>query len=150
MMIEKLKNRAELSQNKKYVKVSSKMQDLIVALNKKEIPDEFISVINDDIKNLNSFFGTDKQLIKLTKKTTAKILKFVDTKLKLVSKHHYRNVGMIMGMLFGPIVTLPFDGFGYSGLGMILGMAIGIGIGTNLDTKAAKEGKQLDVENVGY
>ncbi|MFK5879248.1 MAG: hypothetical protein QM478_07095 [Flavobacteriaceae bacterium] len=150
MKIENFINKEELSHNKKYVKVSSKMQDLIVALNKKKIPDEFISVINDDIKNLNSFFGTDKQLIKLTKKTTAKILKLVDTKLKLVSKHHYRNVGMIIGMLFGPIVTLPFDGFGYSGLGMILGMAIGIGIGTNLDTKAAKEGKQLDVEHVGY
>ena len=57
-MIEKLKNRAELLQNKKYAKASSKMQDLIIALDKKEIPDEYINVINDDIKNLNSFFGT--------------------------------------------------------------------------------------------
>ena len=40
MMIEKLKNRAELLQNKKYAKASSKMQDLIIALDKKEIPDE--------------------------------------------------------------------------------------------------------------
>ena len=149
-MIENLKNRAELSQNKKYVKASSKMQELIIALNKKEIPEEFIGTINEDIKKLNSFFGTDKQVIKLLKKTTAKILKFVDTKLKLVSKHHYRSIGMVMGMLFGPIVTLPFDALGYSGLGMILGMAIGIAIGTNLDAKAAKEGKQLDVENGEY
>ena len=150
MMIENLKNRAELSQNKKYVKASSKMQELIIALNKKEIPEEFIGTINEDIKKLNSFFGTDKQVIKLLKKTTAKILKFVDTKLKLVSKHHYRSIGMVMGMLFGPIVTLPFDGLGYSGLGMILGMVVGIAIGTNLDTKAAKEGKQLDLENGEY
>lgn len=150
MTIENYKNKEELSQNKKYVKASSKMQDLIVALNKKEIPEEIISTINKDIKTLNLFVGTDKQIIKLTKKTTAKILKFVDTKLKLVSKHHYRNVGMIMGMLFGPIVTLPFDGFGYSGVGMVFGMAIGIAIGTNLDKKAAKEGKQLDVEHIGY
>jgi len=150
MMIEKLKTRAELSQNKKYVKASIKMQNLIVALNKKEIPDEFNSIINADIKKLNSFFGTENQLIKLTKKTTSKILKLVDTKLKLVSKHHYRRVGLVMGMLFGPIVTLPFDGFGYSGLGMILGMAVGIAIGTNLDNKAEKEGKQLGVDGVGY
>ena len=149
-MIEKLKNRAELSQNTKYAKVSNKMQDLIDALNQKEISNEIIRVINEDIKTLNLFVGTDKQLIKLTKKTTAKILKFVDTKLKLVAKHHYRNVGMIIGMLFGPIVTLPFDGFGYSGLGLVFGMAFGIAIGTNLDKKAAKEGKQLDVEHVGY
>lgn len=150
MMIEKLKTRAELSQNKKYSKASSKMKDLIVALNKKEIPDEYISIINDDIKNLNSFFGTNKQLINLTKKTASKILKFVDTKLKLVSKHHYRNIGLIMGMLFGPILTLPINNLGYSGLGMLLGIVVGIAIGTNLDNKAKKEDKQLDVEGIGY
>ncbi len=150
MMIEKLKNRAELLHNKKYVNASSKIQDLIIALNKKEIPTDFISTINKDIKTLNLFFGTDKQVIKLTKKTTSKILKFVDSKLKLVSKNHHRNIGLVMGMLFGPIVTLPFDGFGYSGLGMILGLVVGIGIGTKLDEKAAKEGKQLDIEHVGY
>lgn len=149
-MIENLKNRTELSQNKKYEKASSKMQDLIAALNKKEISDEIIRVINEDIKTLNLFVGTDKQLIKLTKKTISKILKLVDTKLKLVAKHHYRNVGMIIGMFFGPIVTLPFDGFGYNGLGLVFGMFFGIAIGTNLDKKAAKEGKQLDVEHVGY
>lgn len=149
-MIENLKNRTELSQNKKYVKASSKMQDLIAALNKKEISDEIIRVINEDIKTLNLFVGTDKQLIKLTKKTISKILKLVDTKLKLVAKHHYRNLGMIIGMLFGPIVTLPFDGFGYNGLGLVFGMVFGIAIGTNLDKKAAKEGKQLDIEHVGY
>ncbi len=150
MKIEKLKNREELLQNKKYVKTYRKMQDLITAINKKEIPDEFISVINEGIKSLNSFVGTEKQLIKRIKKTTSNTAKFVDTKLKLVSKHHYRNFGLVMGMLFGPILTLSIDGLGYSGLGMVLGMVIGTAIGVSYDDKAAKEGRQLDVEDIEF
>ena len=105
MKIENIKNREELSQNKKYMKAYTKMQHLITAINKKDVADEFISIINKDIKNLNSFIGTDKQRIKLIKKTTTKIAKFVGTKLKLVTKHYYRNFGLVMGMLFGPILT---------------------------------------------
>ena len=150
MKIEKLKNREELLQNKKYIKVYRKLQNVITAINNKEIPNEFVCVINEDIKALNSFIGSEKQLIKRIKKTTSKILKFVDTKLKLVSKHHYRTIGLIMGMLFGPLLTYSIEGLGFGGLGMVFGMAVGIAIGVHLDAKAAKEGRQLDVENVEY
>ena len=150
MKIKKIKRREELSQNKKYVKAYRRMEDLITAINKKEIPDEYISIINEDIDSLNSFSGTEKELVKRIKKTTSKTIKFVGDKLKLVSKHCYRSVGLVMGMLFGPIFTLSFDGLGYNGLGMVLGMFVGIVIGTKLDDKAAKEGKQLDVENIEF
>ena len=150
MEIKKLKNREELLQNKKYVKVYDKMRNLITAINNKEISDEFIVVINKDIKNLNSFIGTEKQLIRLIKKTTSKTAKFVETKLKLVSKHHYRNLGLILGMLFGPILTQSIDGLGFGGVGMALGMFVGVIIGVRYDTKAAADGKQLDVENIEF
>ena len=150
MKIKEIKRREELSQNKKYVKAYKRMENLITAINKKEIPDEFISIINEDINTLNSFSGTEKQLIKSIKKTTSKTLKFIEKRLKLVSKHYYRSVGLVMGMLFGPIFTLSFDGLGYNGLGMVLGMVVGISVGTSLDAKAAKEGRQLDVENIEF
>ena len=102
------------------------------------------SVIGDDKLN------AEKQLIKSIKKTTSKTLKFIEKRLKLVSKHYYRSVGLVMGMLFGPIFTLSFDGLGYNGLGMVVGMFVGIVIGAKLDDKAAKEGKQLDVENIEF
>ena len=150
MEIEKLKSREDLLQDKKYNKAYTKMQNLITAINKKGISDEFIVVINDDVRKLNSFVGTEKQLIRFIKKTTSKTAKFVEAKLKLVSKYHYRNYGLIMGMLFGPILTQSIDGLGFGGLGMVLGMAVGIAIGISYDTKAAKEGRQLDVDNIEF
>ena len=55
MNIEKLKDRSNSEQNKKLLAANRKMQQLIQALEKKEIPTEILIVINKDIELINSF-----------------------------------------------------------------------------------------------
>ena len=150
MNIEKLeiKNRIEL--NTKLTKAYHKMQGLIEALSKKEIPSEVLSSINADIKSLNSFSGTEKELTKILRKTYAKILAFVEKELKFVAKQHYLSLGMVFGMLAGSVFSSIFDSFGFTGMGISIGMLIGIIVGTNLDKKAEEDGKQLELESVKY
>ena len=151
MDIEKLIKRQIREPNKRLLKEYQKMEDLIEALNKKEIPAELLTVINDDIKLVNSFSGTDKELTKTLRKTHSKILKFVEKELKLVAKNHYRTLWMaigisVFGISMGTVFSTVFGNYSYLGMGIPIGMVFGLVIGANLDKNAEKDGKQLDLD----
>ena len=150
MNIEKLEIRNRIELNTKLIKAYHKMQGLIEALSKKEIPSEILSSINADIKSLNSFSGTEKELTKILRKTYSKILAFVEKELKFVAKRHFLSLWMVFGLLAGVVFSSVFDNFGFMGMGISIGMLIGIIVGTNLDKKAEEEGKQLELESVQY
>ena len=150
MIIEKLEIKNAIDQDKKLAKAVLKMQNLIEALNKKETPEEVASLINKDIRLLNAFSGTDKEVRKLLRKTQSKILKLLEKELKWVPKNHYRNTWLALGMAaFGIPLGAAFSAAGNSagiGIGIPIGMVIGMAIGSQMDKKAKKEGKQLDIE----
>jgi len=150
MIIEKTEIRNTIDQDKKLAKAFQKMQNLIEALNKKETPEEVASVINKDIRMLNAFSGTNKEIRKVLSKTQSKILKLLEKELKWVPKNHYRNTWLALGMAaFGIPLGAAFSAAGNSagiGIGIPIGMVIGMAIGSQMDKKAKKEGKQLDIE----
>ena len=150
MNIEKLEIRKRLELNTKLTKAYRQMENLIDALSKKDMPAEILASINADIKLLNSFSGTEKELTKILRKTYSKILAFVEKELKFVAKRHYLSLGMVFGMLAGVVFSSVFDNFGFMGMGISIGMLIGIIVGTNLDKKAEEGGKQLELESVQY
>jgi amino acid permease len=151
MTIEKLKRRKNIDASRKLVKAYNKMQKLIDALNKKELSSEVIGHVNEHINLVNSFRGIEKDLIKNLKKSYSKILQFVVEKQTFVTRHHYRilwmGYGMLAGLVFSTVFTsIDFMGIGGStGIGLSMGMLIGIVFGTNLDLKAEKEGRQLEL-----
>ncbi len=151
MKIEQLKSRPNANENKKLEKSHKCMQGSIDALNKKDLPSDISTMINQVVETVNSFSGTDKELIKAMKTANKTILKEVMQELKLVPKNHYRNMWMVLGMsVFGVPMGVTFSvslgNYAFIGMGLPIGMAIGIAIGTGIDQKAEKEGKQLDIE----
>lgn len=151
MQIETLNRRRDSAQTRKLSKAYSKMEALIDALNKKKIPDDDRSVINDDIKTINSFLGTEKELIKLLKKSYAKTLSEVEKNLDLVTKLHYQQLWMVYGMIAGLLFSTVFSNFFESlywasyPMGLSMGMLFGLLAGKNRDKTAEREGVQLDI-----
>ena len=125
--------------------------NLIKELKKRELPAEIVSSINQDIEDLNSFSGDNRELLKLIRTLELRILRLIEKELKLVPKNTYRNRWMAIGMsAFGVPIGMAFGlGLGnmaFIAIGIPLGMSIGIGIGTGMDKKALEEGRQLDLE----
>jgi hypothetical protein len=150
-MIEKLIRRKGIESNRKLTKVYDKMQILIEILEKKDIPSEVITFINERIKLMNSFSGSEKELTKTLKNTYSQILKVIKEKMKFVPKNHYLSLWMVFGMLAGVLFSSALSSFGFMGIGsshgmgISFGMLIGIIVGTNLDNQAKKNGNQLEI-----
>jgi len=151
MEINNLNKKPNPEQNKKLTKKVDYFEKLINEINKKDLPSEIVNSVNDEIKQLNSFSGSDKELLKLFRKVQSTILKLLEKELKLVTKNHYRNrwlaIGMAgLGIPIGAALGASVGNMSLIGLGMILGMIFGITIGMGMDKKAKESGKQLDVE----
>ena len=150
MKIEKLNIKREAIENPKLNKIIGKMDALITDLNTREIPTIICNEINVVIKTLNSKSEPEKEQMKTLKKAYCKILKILEKKLKMVPKNHYRNLWMaigisIFGVVFGSALSSSTGNSSYIGIGIPIGVAIGIAVGTDLDKKAFKSGKQLNV-----
>ena len=152
MTVEKLKRMKGSERNKKLTKAYDKMHRLIEALNKKDIPSKSAITINTDIKTINSFSGTEKELTRVLRKTYSRTLAFLEKELKIVAKNHYLSLGMVFGMLAGTVFSSVSWGFGSMGMGsstgmeISLGMILGMVVGIYLDKQAEKDGKQLALE----
>ena len=151
MKIESIQRRKGTEKNKKINKAYNDMQSLIEALDKKDIPaDELIS-INEHIVLINSFDGTEKELVKSLKKTYGYVLTFIEKNLKLVPKHHFLALWMLYGSLLGVVLTSIFiSSDGLASLILPMGMAAGIVIGSGMDNNAKKEGLQIELEVKKY
>ena len=152
MSFNKIQRRTEIQASKRLVKAYDKMDSLIEALDKKEIPSDQEAFINESIDLINSFEGADRELIKMLKVTHSNIIKSIEKELKYVPKNHYQTQWMIFGMMAGLLFSSVFGSFGMDmgigssgGVGLAVGMSIGIVLGASMDSKAAKEGRQLEV-----
>jgi hypothetical protein len=151
MKLQELEKRPETTKDKKLAKISAKFEKLISELNKKEIPEEIVNSINQNVKEINNFTGSDKALRKLVRKTQWNILKLVEKELKLVPKNVYRARWLAIGMtVFGVPLGVAFGtslgNMGFLGIGLPIGMVIGMAIGVGMDKKALAEGRQLDLD----
>ena len=150
MVINELHKIPGNDQNTKLFKAFSQFEQVLVELKRKELPDEIIVSINNDIEGINTFNGADKDFIKRIRKTQSAIIKLIEKKLKIVPKNHYRNtllaVGIATGVAVGITIGSSTGNMSLLAMGITIGMAIGMAAGTSKDKKAKDSGKQLDLE----
>lgn len=137
--------------NQKLTNKIIEFEALIAELMKRDLPNEIISAINHDIQEFNSFSGSDKMVLKQLKKVQRKILGLLEKELKLVTKNHYRNLWLAVGMVvfgipIGSAIGTSIGNMGFIGIGMIIGMIIGVTVGTAKDKEANEKGNQLNLE----
>ncbi len=151
MQINNLNPRSEIKKESKLAKQFQQFEHLLNELNYKEIPQELVSEFNNEIDQINAMPYDEKTLSKRIKKTQSGILKKLEKDLKLVTKNHYRNLWLALGIgAFGVPLGVAFGtslgSMAYIGIGMPVGMVIGMAVGTSMDKKAMDGGKQLDLE----
>jgi hypothetical protein len=149
--IKELHKKPELMLDKKFEKKYFVFSRLIKELQKRDLPDDVILQVNQQIESINSFYGESRQLSKLMKKGQNSILKLLDKKLKIIPRNYYRNLWMVLGLsAFGVPLGAAYGtligNMGMLGVGMPIGMVIGMAVGAKLDKKAKDSGRQLDVE----
>lgn len=149
----------ELSENehaKSSAKTSRYMSNLATMLDvlrKRDLPEELIKAINDEVAVINTTNKTDYALHKLVKSKYQHLVKLLEKEVKLVPIHYYRNLWMVVGMSafglpFGLAISMAIGNFGILGVGIPIGMVIGMGVGKKMDNKAKDEGRQFDFEMV--
>tara|TARA_R100000935_G_C2776330_1_gene139812 strand:- start:350 stop:814 length:465 start_codon:yes stop_codon:yes gene_type:complete len=151
MEIIELKNRPDIGQHKKLFASYNQFAKLLMELRRKDLTNETVNSINDGITMVNSITGSEKELRKQINNTQCNIIKLLEKDHKLVTKNHYRNTWLALGMaVFGIPLGVAFGaGIGnmaFLGIGLPIGMAIGIAVGTAMDKKAFEEGRQIDLE----
>lgn len=146
-----LDSRPDQTIDKKLNKQFTSLEKLIKELNKRDLPTEVSESINSNIKDVNDFTGSNRNLKKEIRKSKNTILRTLETVLKLVPKNHYMvrwmsiglgAFGVPMGVVFGAIM----GNMALLGVGIPIGMVIGMAIGMGMDKKALDEGRQLDME----
>lgn len=151
MEIKELKKIPSIDQNKKLTSTYFQFDKLLIELKKKELPEEIVKFVNDGIKQINSVSESEKELRKQIRKIQSGILKLIEKELKLVTKNHYRNTWLALGMTafgipLGVAFGMSLGNMAFLGIGLPIGLAIGIAVGTGMDKKAFVEGKQMDLE----
>ena len=151
MEIKELDKRPGIEQDKKLNNRYESFEKLIIELKKKEIPLQIANSVNRDIEELNSFSGSNKELLKQLRRAQSRILKLIEKELKLVPKNLYRNRWLAIGMSafgipFGVAFGVSLGNMAFLGIGIPIGMVVGMAIGAGMDKKAFEDGKQLDLE----
>lgn len=146
-----LNQRPGIKQNNKLNMAYVQFGKLLSELRKRKLSDKILNVLNHHIEDLNSISDSDKKLRAQIRIHQAAIVRRIEKELKIVCKNHYRNTWMGVGMAafgipFGVAFAMSLDNMAFIGMGIPFGFAIGIAIGTKMDQKAAKEGRQLDLE----
>lgn len=152
MKINELDPETGTGKTEKLEKARLQFEKLLMDLRKRELPDGLVMSINKSIDEINSSSipGNDIRKVILIKKNQNKILRLLRQEKNLVPKNYYRYQWLAPGMAaFGiPIGAALGAGLGsmaFLGLGLPIGLAIGTTIGSQLDKKANREGRQLDV-----
>ncbi len=139
------------SSDTKREKALSLYSGLLEQLKKHNLSVEAEDFVNKSTAELNAL-SLEEISAKTVNKAYASALKHLEKTMKLVPKHQYRNTWMAIGVAaFGvPLGTtfgVSLDNMGLIGIGMPIGLLIGVAIGSQMDEKAKKEGRQLDVES---
>lgn len=151
MKIKELKEFPNRYQDTKLQTAYAQFNTLLAFLKKEKLSPEMVLFINKGIDEINGAIHSEKELKKQLRKTQTCLLNKMEKDLKLVTKNHYRNLWMAVGMAafgipMGIIFGASLGNMGFIGIGLPIGMVIGIAVGTSMDKKALEEGRQLDLE----
>lgn len=151
MKLKELNPRPDIKGNIKLDSAYIQFGKLISELTNKTLPKEVVDAINKDTEEINSISDSGKILKNIIRKKQSKIVNLIEKELKLVTKNHYRNTWLALGMaVFGVPLGVAFGAslgnMAFLGIGLPIGMVIGMAMGTGMDKKAFKEGRQLDLE----
>lgn len=151
MKIKELDKREITDSNKKLVVAFSQFDNLLTQLNKRELPEDIASTINIEIDKINEVADLDKKLRKQIRSSQTSIIRLLEKQLKLVPINYYRTTWLALGMTaFGIPLGVAYGSItgnmAFIGIGLPIGMALGIAVGTGMDKKAMKEGRQLDIK----
>lgn len=146
-----LEERPELTSQSKIQKRFNTLNQVWNEIQKKDVPPATLEKLNGFIEEFNRLDTNDKTLKKAITKTRTNLLTTLQKDLGITPKHYYRNLWMGLGMAIfgvplGVMFGFSFGNMAYLGLGIPLGLAFGLAMGEQKDKKAAKEGKQLDVD----
>lgn len=124
------------------------LNNLLLALNKKDLPDTTISKIKEQLVTLQELPKTKKSSFR---NCIQKILRTLEKDCKLVARNYYRQLWMVLGLsVFGvPLGTtfgLMNDNMALLGIGLPIGMAIGFSVGVGMDKNAEKKERVIDFE----
>lgn len=151
MKIQNLNDRPDFDEISRLGKKYAQFQKLISELSDKALNDDVVLVINNKINSINSISNLDNQFSKRLKSAQSKILKVIEKQHKLVTKNHYRNIWLALGVgaigvPIGVVIGSITGNMAFIGIGIPIGFVIGIAIGTIIDNKLKDQGKQLDLE----
>ncbi|MGB5944347.1 MAG: hypothetical protein WBG71_15790 [Leeuwenhoekiella sp.] len=126
-------------------------KNLLSELRARNLPQETVNFINTEVDQINATHTSEKDLRNRIKKSLSQIIQRVEKEHKLVTKNHYRNTWLVIGMaVFGIPIGVTFGAslgnIALLSLGLPIGMVVGIAVGTAKDKKAFEEGRQLDLE----
>ena len=149
MKLNKLKQSRDLEE--KYNRIYIQFDNLLSELEKIELRDNIVTLINNSVEELNSFSGVGKKLIFELRRKQSKILQLVEKEHKIVPKGYYQATWLALGMAvfgvpMGVALGSAFGNMAFLGIGLPLGLSIGLAVGASMDKKAAKEGRQIDIE----
>lgn len=124
---------------------------LLKDLEVRELPENTVVLINEQIKEVNNLSPEAKNLGKKIKTAKSRILNLLAKGPGIVPKNYYTTLWLPLGMsAFGlPIGTAIFAITGnvaFIGIGLPIGMAFGSFYGASLDKKAEKEGRVLNID----
>ena len=151
MIIELKQMEVEL-ENVKLKRNYDQFQGLLSELRKRELAQNIVDFINKKIEDINITTFVNKELRKLIKQKETTIIKFLEKEAKIVPKEYYQNFWLGAGMcVFGVPIGVFLEliikkDTGLIAIGIPIGMAIGILLGSRMDKKAFKEGRQLDIK----
>ena len=149
-MINQLNERPDIFNEDKLEMIYLQFDALIWHISKKELPQEIVNSINEHIDTINSITDSNKVLRAQIRTRQSKIIRLLEKELKIVPKNYYRGVwltlGIAIGLLVGVALGSAAGNMGYMAIGMLFGIIGGMAYGGNLDKKAFKEGRQLDIE----
>jgi CHAT domain-containing protein len=150
MMIKQPKPPEIIDQHGKLAKSFHKLVVLVDELNKKEIPADMQEQINLEIDTIGKFEENPDEQTKTVKKVYQKLLNLIRKQLGIVPEKYYQNIWMVLGLtVFGvPLGILYAAATSNPGLftiGIAMGLPIGLAIGIQMDKKAARENKQIQI-----
>ncbi|PZX53364.1 hypothetical protein [Algoriphagus chordae] len=149
MPLTPLTSRPSFEENPKFAKAAHNLSTLLVAIEKKNIPESVEFQINEIMAGVNNFPGPDPELLKQIKSAQVAILKLLENDLGIVAKNHYQLQWFALGMTafgvpLGVVFGASLGNMAFIGIGLPIGMAIGIAVGTSKDKETESKGKQLD------
>jgi hypothetical protein len=144
--------RKDLESQPKLRKKYGGFEELFSELNSRDLPGPVINKLNTQIERLNAIPSSDRRFHKELSKKKASILRTLEKDMKLVTKHYYRTLWMVLGMTIfgvpmGVVLGTALGNMAFLGIGIPIGMTIGLGVGSGMDEKAKKEGRQLNASH---